>query len=64
MQNALNLQTRISEALENELGKIYDELGIQVGDISPEQHLQWEDLMGNMAKLFGILIEQNSAGGL
>lgn len=54
-----NLQTRISNALEAELAKIYDEHWITSGDVTPEQYLTWEHLTESMAKLFAELIEQN-----
>lgn len=62
MPNAENLQARISEALENELAKIYDEMGIKTGDIHPEQALKWDELTADMAQLFQILINQNQKG--
>lgn len=53
------LESRISEALENELTAIYNELGIQTGDITPPQFLEWERLAQEAAALFLELINQN-----
>ena len=53
------LQTRISNALEAELTRIYDELVITSGDVTPKQYLEWERLTESMAELFAELIEQN-----
>ena len=54
-----NLKNRISDTLEQELGTILDELGIDTGDITPLQHQKWEQLTQEMADLFQILIDQN-----
>jgi len=54
-----NLKDRISDTLEHELGTILDELGIDTGDITPLQHLEWARLTQEMASLFSELIEQN-----
>lgn len=62
MPNTEKLQARISEALEEELAKIYDEMGIKTGDFHPEQALRWDELTADMAKLFEILINQNQKG--
>lgn len=53
------LRNRISNTLETELSRIYDEQGITSGDVTPEQYLAWERLTGDLAKLFTELIEQN-----
>lgn len=53
------MKERISTVLENELSNIYNELGIDTGDITPEQYLQWEELTSDLATLFLTLIEQN-----
>lgn len=53
------LQTRICNALEAELAKIYDEQWITSGDVTPEQYLTWELHTKALAKLFAELIEQN-----
>lgn len=53
------LKARISEALENELAKIYEEKGITSGDITPEMLLEWERIAEDAAKLFGLLIAWN-----
>lgn len=58
------LKARISEALENELAKIYEEKGITSGDISPEQLLEWERIAEDATKLFGLLIDQNEKNGV
>ena len=54
-----NLKGRISDALEQELGTIYNELGIESGDITPSQYLEWERLTQETADLFQTLIDQN-----
>jgi len=54
-----NLKQRIAAALENELTAIYEEQNIQSGDIDPLQHLEWERLTMETAKLFAELIAQN-----
>lgn len=54
-----NLQRRISDALEAELMRIYDEQWITSGDVTPEQYNEWEHLTESMAKLFAEVIEQN-----
>ncbi len=61
MTNREILQQRIDETLENLLSEIYDEQGIQTGDISPEQSINWENLTINFSTLFFELIEQNKA---
>lgn len=53
------IQQRISNALERELERVYDEFRITSGDVTPEQYLKWEKLTHDMANLFGELIEQN-----
>lgn len=53
------LTRRISEALENELAAIYEEQGIESGDISPDQYFEWERLTTATANLFTELITQN-----
>lgn len=53
------IQERINNALENELGKIYDELGVRGGDISPWDLLEWDRLTDDMATLFQALIAWN-----
>lgn len=54
------IQKRINNALENELGKIYDELGVSSGDISPTDLLEWDLLAEDMATLFQALIAWNT----
>ena len=54
-----NLKRRISEALEFELEAIYVEQNIKSGDIDPLQHLEWDRIVTETAKLFAELIEQN-----
>jgi hypothetical protein len=58
------LKARISEALESELAKIYEEKGITSGDITPEQLLEWERITAAAADLFSQLIEQNEENGV
>lgn len=53
------LKNRISAALEGELAKIYDEMGITSGDITPGQSLEWEQLTEDAADLFWRLIVLN-----
>lgn len=53
------LTARISEALGNELARIYDELEIDSGDISPTQSLEWDEVTAKAAYLFRDLIAQN-----
>lgn len=53
------LKQRISNAVENELSKVYDELRIDIGDIAPDQAQKWERLTSELAELFAELIEQN-----
>ena len=55
----MNLQARISAALESELSAIYDELGITNGDISPSDLVEWESVTNSAALLFSKLIEFN-----
>ena len=55
----MDIQKRISVALENLLTDIYTEKGIETGDISPLQSLQWDDITKKAAVLFADLIEQN-----
>lgn len=56
------LNSRIAELLENELEKIYDELGIKSGDITPRQYLRFTALEAQTAALFAELIKQNADG--
>lgn len=53
------LAKRISNALEAELSRIYDEQGITSGDVTPEQYLAWEEHTEALTRLFAELIEQN-----
>lgn len=53
------MKKRISNAIENELSKIYDELEINTGDITPDQSLKLDRLTSELAELFTELIEQN-----
>lgn len=53
------LTARISDALESELSRIYDELGIESGDITPTQSLEWDEATAKIAYLFRDLIDQN-----
>lgn len=53
------LTARSCEALENELARIYDELGIESGDITPTQSLEWDEATAKIAYLFRDLIAQN-----
>lgn len=53
------LAERINDALEAELGRIYEELRIESGDISPLDALEWDEVTAKAAYLFEKLIEQN-----
>lgn len=54
------IRARISDALEAELSKIYDELRIESGDIAPFDLVEWDQLTSEMATLFQALIVWNS----
>lgn len=54
------LADRISNALEAELGRIYEELRVESGDISPLDALEWDEVTAKAAYLFEKLIEQNT----
>jgi hypothetical protein len=54
------LADRISDALEVELGRIYEELRVESGDISPLDALEWDEVTAKAAYLFQKLIEQNN----
>lgn len=54
------LKNRISDALETELAKIYDELRIESGDIAPWDLLEWEQITEDAAALFERLIAMNA----
>lgn len=56
----MDLQIRISAALESELSAIYEELGITSGDITPSDFIEWERLTNSAALLFERLIEFNN----
>lgn len=53
------IQERISLALENLLTDIYNEKGIETGDITPLQLMKWNNLTKETATLFADLIDQN-----
>ena len=53
------LKNRISDALEAELARVYDENGITSGDVTPEQMQEWERITAAAAVLFAQLIAQN-----
>lgn len=54
------IQERINNALEAELGKIYDELGVSSGDISPWDLLAWEERIAETTEIFLRLIAWNT----
>lgn len=54
------IRVRISDALETELSKMYDELRIESGDIAPFDLVEWDQLTSEMATLFQALIAWNS----
>ena len=53
------IQARIDNVVETLLSQIYGEMKIDSGDITPEQTLEWDKLVGQFATLFTKLIEQN-----
>ena len=55
----MDIQERISLALENLLTDIYTEKGIETGDISPLQLKKWNNTTKEAAVLFAELIDQN-----
>lgn len=54
------IQERINNALEIELAKIYNELGVDSGDISPWLSLEWDSLTEELATLFQRLVDWNT----
>ena len=54
------IQERINNALEAELGNIYDELGIDFGDISPMDLVEWEKQVAEVTYIFLALIAWNT----
>jgi len=58
----MDIQKRIDEALEKTLENIYTEKGINTGDISPPQLMEWDKITRQAAALFAELIEQNKGG--
>ena len=58
----MDIQNRISEALEKTLETLYTENGINTGDISPPQLMEWDKITQRAAALFAELIEQNKGG--
>ena len=54
------IQARISDVLEAELSKIYDELGVSSGDVSPLDSLEWDRITEEIATLFQALIAWNT----
>lgn len=54
------IQERINNALEAELSKIYDELGVSSGDISPLDLLEWENRVADLTTIFLALIAWNT----
>ena len=53
------MKNRINSALETLLSEIYKEKGISTGDITPEQSLQWDNIVNEISELFEDLIKQN-----
>lgn len=47
-----HIQERINNALEAELAKIYNELGITSGDISVLDALEWDEVTAKATYLF------------
>ena len=54
------IQERLNNALEAELSKIYDELGVSSGDISPLDLLEWENRVADLTTIFLALIAWNT----
>lgn len=54
------LKHRINEALETLLSELYDERGINGGDISPLMSLEWDASIDDLNDLFTRLIEWNT----
>jgi hypothetical protein len=54
------LKHRINEALEDLLNDLYDERGIESGDITPLMLLEWDDLTEQLDDLFERLIDLNT----
>lgn len=55
-----DLKTRINNTLENELRRIYNDLNIKTGDISPHDSLEWEKITNEATNLFQKLIDYNA----
>ena len=55
----MDIKNRISDALESALSRIYEEMGITSGDITPEMLLEWERITEETAVLFWRLIVLN-----
>jgi hypothetical protein len=53
------MKTRIADALEDLLADIYEEKGIENGDIDPFQSLKFEEIIEQIETLFNELINQN-----
>ena len=53
------LKQRISDTLEAELARIYEEKGIDSGDITPEMLQEWARITSEAANLFAKLIVWN-----
>lgn len=54
------IRERISDALEAELAKIYEELRIESGDLAPWDLAEWDHITSELATLFQALIAWNS----
>jgi hypothetical protein len=54
------IQERIDNALILELASIYTQLGIEGGDISPWDSLEWDRVTEEIATLFQALIAWNT----
>lgn len=54
------LKSRINDALEAELMKIYNELRIESGDIAPWDLAEWDKITEKAAVLFDRLIKWNA----
>lgn len=49
----------LNQTIEDKLSELYAEYGVKVGDISPEQEIQWDKCISDFADLFENLISQN-----
>ena len=55
----LDFTSEIEEAIVDCLTRIYEKNGAKSGDITPEQSIDWDDLISSLNKLFVELVKQN-----